>query len=92
MKFINVLNRLQFMALILLTMINKMNRKQIDNLSKLCYDITKLVLGIAVIGNIVSDKFYLKSILIGIITGVAFLFFGYMLDKKGVSENDNDTD
>jgi len=92
MKFINVLNLLQFMALILLTMINKMNRKQIDNLSKLCYDMTKLVLGIAVIGNIVSDKFYLKAILIGLITGIAFLFIGYMLDKKEVSKDDHDTD
>jgi len=69
-----------------------MNRKQIDNLSKLCYDITKLVLGIAVIGNLVSDTFYLKAILIGVITGAVFLFFGYMLDKKEVSENDNDAD
>ena len=92
MKFINVLNLLQFMALILLTMINKMNRKQIDNLSKLCYDMTKLVLGIAVIGNIVSDKFYLNAILIGLITGIAFLFIGYMLDKKEVSKDDHDTD
>ena len=69
-----------------------MNIKQIDNLSKLCYDITKLVLGIAVIGNLVSDTFYLKAILIGVITGVAFLFIGYMLDKKEVSEHDNDAD
>lgn len=90
MKFINVLNRLKFVAPILLTMINKMNRRQIDNLSKLCYDMTKLVLGIAVIGNIVSDKFYLKAILIGLLTGIVFLFIGYMLDKKEVSKNDND--
>jgi hypothetical protein len=69
-----------------------MNRRQIDNLSKLCYDIVKLVIGIAVIGNLVSDKFHLKAILIGVITGVAFLFTGYMLDKKEVSENDNDAD
>ena len=68
-----------------------MNRKQIDNLSKLCYDITKLVLGIAVIGNIVSDKFNLMSISIGLISGVAFLFTGYVLDKKEVSKNDDDT-
>ena len=68
-----------------------MNRKQIDNLSKLCYDITKLVLGIAVIGNIVSDKFYLKAILIGLLTGIVFLFIGYMLDKKELSKDDNDT-
>ncbi len=68
-----------------------MNKKQIDNLSKLCYDITKLVLGIAVIGNIVSDKFNLMSISIGLISGVSFLFIGYMLDKKEVSKDDNDT-
>ena len=79
------------MAPILLTKINKMNRKQLDNLSKLCYDITKLVLGIAVIGNIVSDKFNLMSISIGLISGVAFLFIGYMLDKKEVSKDDHDT-
>ncbi len=68
---------------------NKMNKKQIDNLSKFCYDMAKLVPGLAVIGNLVSDKFYLKALFIGLITGVGFFFTGYMLDKKEVNKNDS---
>ncbi len=65
-----------------------MNQKQIDNISKFCYDMTKLVLGLAVVGNLISDKVSLKALWIGIITAVGFLFIGYFLDKKEVDRGD----
>lgn len=65
-----------------------MNQKQIYNLSKFCYDMCKLVLGLAVVGNLISDKLSLKALWIGIIIAVGFLFLGYLPDKKEVDNGD----
>ena len=48
----------------------------------------KLVLGLTVIGNLISDNFSLKAFGIGLITAGGFLFIGYMLDKKEVDKDD----
>ena len=64
-----------------------MNKKQIDNLSKYCYDISKLVMGVAVVGNFISNKFSLKTLWIGLVVALIFLTFGHLLDRE-VNNND----
>ena len=65
-----------------------LNKKQIDNLSKYCYDISKLVMGLAVVGNFISDKFSLKALWIGLVCTLIFLIFGHLLDRLEVNKND----
>ncbi|HZX47707.1 MAG TPA: hypothetical protein VFF47_00640 [Nitrospirota bacterium] len=67
-----------------------MNRKQIDNLSKLCYDMIKLTIGLTVIGNLISDKFSLLALCIGLISAIGLLFSGYKLDQKEVKKDEPD--
>jgi len=62
-----------------------LNKKQIDNLSKYCYDISKLVMGLMVVGNLIPDKFHIHTFWIGIVVGLIFLIFGHFLDKLEVS-------
>ena len=64
-----------------------MNKKQIDNLSKYCYDTSKIVLGLMVIGNLISDKFSKHTFLIGLIATCGFLIMGYFIDRKEVNNN-----
>lgn len=64
-----------------------LNKKQIDNLSKYCYDISKLVTGIAVIGNLVSEHLSLNILWSGFICALTFLIFGLLLDRE-VNKND----
>ena len=61
-----------------------LNRKQIDNLSRYCYDISKLIVGIVVIGNFLSDKFSLNLFLAGTGGTILFLITGYFLDGMEV--------
>jgi len=65
-----------------------MNKKQIDNLSKYCYDISKLVMGFAVVGNVISDKFSWKALGIGLSTATVLLIIGFVIDRMEVSNND----
>lgn len=60
----------------------------VDNLSKYNYDISKLVMGIAVIGNLISEQFSSKALWIGLGVAVIFLMFGYILDRLEVLNND----
>lgn len=64
-----------------------MNKKQIDNLSKYCYDTSKLIMGLAVIGNLVSDKFSIYTFLLGLIAVLSFLIIGLFIDRKEVNNN-----
>ncbi|MCC7201194.1 MAG: hypothetical protein IT393_00785 [Nitrospirae bacterium] len=65
-----------------------MKRKQIDNLSKYCYDISKLLMGFAVVGNILSDKPSWKAMVIGIASAFLLIFAGYLMDQKEVTTGD----
>ena len=65
-----------------------MNKKQIDNLSKYCYDVSKLVMGFAVVGNVISDKFSWKALAIGFITAIVLLIIGFVIDLMEVNNND----
>lgn len=64
-----------------------MNKKQIDNISKYCYDFSKLVMGLAVIGNLLSEKFSRHTFWIGLIAVFAFLIMGFYFDRKEVNNN-----
>lgn len=64
------------------------NKKQIDNLSKYCYDMSKLFMGLAVVGNTLSDKFSWKALIIGLVSTLMFLFAGHLLDRKEVNKGD----
>ncbi len=65
-----------------------MNKKQIDNLSKYCYDMSKLLMGLAVVGNILSDKPSWKALIIGLASAFILIFVGYLLDQKEVDTGD----
>lgn len=65
-----------------------MNKKQLDNLSKYCYDISKLVIGLMVIGNLISDNFSMRAFVIGLAVGMILLIFGHLLDRLEVPQND----
>ena len=64
-----------------------MNKKQIDNLSRLCYDIIKLMIGLPVLGNVLSDKFSVKALWIGVMSASVFLVVGLLLDRWEVDKN-----
>ncbi|MBI5194538.1 MAG: hypothetical protein HZA08_14025 [Nitrospirae bacterium] len=67
-----------------------MNEKQIDNLSKYCYDMSKLIMGVAVVGNLVSDQYSFKALWIGLITAMILMISGFIIDRMEVSKNDKD--
>ena len=64
------------------------NRKQLDNLAKYCYDISKLVIGLMVIGNLLSDRFSIYTFWIGIGVALIFLVFGHLLDRLEECQDD----
>lgn len=64
-----------------------LKQKQIDNLSKYCYDVSKLAMGLAVIGNLVSDKFSTHTFWIGLISACAFLVIGFLIDRTEVNDD-----
>lgn len=64
-----------------------MNKKQIDNLSKYCYDISKLIMGLMVIGNLISDKFSKHTFGIGMIATCGFLIMGLLIDRMEVNKD-----
>lgn len=64
-----------------------MNEKQIDNISKLCYDVCKLMISLPVVGNILSEKFSIKVIAAGVLIAIIFLIVGFFLDNMEVNKN-----
>lgn len=64
-----------------------LNKKQIDNISKYCYDISKLVMGLAVIGNVVSDQFSIINFLIGLSVACVFFIMGVFIDRMEVNKD-----
>jgi len=65
-----------------------MTRKQIDNVSKYCYDVSKLMIGLPVVGNMLSGKFSWKVLATGLVAAFGFFIIGYLLDKKEVNKDD----
>lgn len=69
---------------------NMMNEKQIDNISKLCYDMCKIMVSLTVVGNILSDEISIKTIWIGSIIALICLISGFLLDRLEVNQNVKD--
>ncbi len=62
-----------------------MNQKQRENVAKYLYDCSKLILSIAVIGNLLSlHKNYSFDLLWGALSGPVFFLGAYFLDGWGV--------
>ena len=61
-----------------------MNLKHIDNIARYCYDISKLMLGILVVDNIVSDKFNYMAFWIGLAATSVFFILGYLIDRISI--------
>lgn len=66
---------------------NMINEKQIDNVSKLCYDMCKIMVSLTVVGNILSDEISIKAIWIGSIIAIICLIIGFLLDRLEVNKN-----
>jgi len=64
------------------------NKKQIDNLSKYCYDISKILLGLAVVENLLADTPSWRVLSIGFVSTIIFILMGYFLDKKEANKGD----
>ena len=76
------------MAYVLLyNILHMINEKQIDNISKYCYDVSKLIMGVAVIGNVISDKFSNHNFWIGLITACVLLIIGFFIDRMEVNND-----
>ena len=63
-----------------------MTKKQRENTSKYLYDISKGIILLAVIGNLVQGKWILSSVFLGVATSIMFYIGAYMLD--GVKDNE----
>ena len=59
-----------------------MNKTQRENLAKYSYDISKLLFAAFVLANIMSDKFYIYLVIIGIFGTMFFIILGYILNQK----------
>lgn len=57
-----------------------MNRKQRENSAKYLYDISKGVALLAVVGNMVQDRWNLPNLLVGLIAAFGFFVWGYAVD------------
>jgi len=61
-----------------------MNKKQRENSAKYLYDLSKIVLTIAVIGNVVAgERFNLMIFLYGIVGAALTFIWAYRIDGRG---------
>ena len=56
--------------------------KQIENLAKYCYDISKALLIITIVNPIFSHKMLLLDMIGGIFSTFVFLLLGLVLDRR----------
>ncbi len=69
---------------------NSMNSRQWKNLSKYFYDISKLIVGVAVVSQLANlEKINMKVVAIGLLAGICFLLIALFTDKKR-GETDDD--
>lgn len=59
-----------------------MNQTQRKSTAKFLYDIAKILVAIAVIGNIFSKEYFsVFPLVFGVVTTVLFFFFGYFMES-----------
>ncbi|MDD5435152.1 MAG: hypothetical protein PH343_06960 [Nitrospira sp.] len=49
---------------------------------------SKLIIGVAVVGNLLSDQYSFKAFWIGLITAMITMIIGFIIDRMEVSKND----
>jgi len=55
-----------------------------QNLAKYFFDVSKVIVALAVIGKAVSDQeIQIKTVAFGLFSGVLFFWMGLMFDRKG---------
>ncbi len=59
-----------------------MNKQQWKNLARYTYDVSKLMVAVPVLGNLIAPRFSDFAFWIGIATAAMFLLFGYLLDRQ----------
>jgi len=58
----------------------KMNKKQRESTAKYLYDISKGIVLLAVISNLVQEKWNILSLILGVIAAIAFFLWGYYIE------------
>lgn len=57
-----------------------MNRKQKESTAKYLYDINKGIALLAIIGNMVQGKWYIPTLIFGLLGAIAFFIGAYILE------------
>jgi len=57
-----------------------MNRKQKGSTAKYLYDISKGIALLAIIGNMVQGKWYIPTLIFGLLGAIAFFIGAYILE------------
>lgn len=52
-----------------------------DNVSKYFYDISKIIVGTAVIAPFIGDAYKVKTVVLGFTVSIIFFVLGYLTDK-----------
>lgn len=58
------------------------NSRQRENLAKYAYDLSKLMMAIPVLGNLVAPQFSNRAFWAGIVAASVFVVLGYLLDRE----------
>lgn len=53
-----------------------------DNVSKYFYDISKIIVGTAVIAPFINKDYSSKTVLLGLLVSIIFFVLGFLTDKK----------
>ena len=59
-----------------------MNKQQRENLARYAYDVSKIMVAIPVLGNVLSTSFSGLAFWLGIGAAGIFLVFGYLFDSR----------
>lgn len=60
-----------------------MNKPQRQNAAKYFYDLSKIVITIAVVTNFFSEKFDTANFWLGVMAAIELFFIGFYLDGEG---------
>ncbi len=55
-----------------------------DNVSKYFYDISKIIVGTAVIAPFISQDYKVKTVILGLLVSIIFFVLGYLTDKMEI--------
>jgi hypothetical protein len=55
-----------------------------DNVSKYFYDVSKIIVGTAVIAPFIGNVYKVKTVVLGFIVSIIFFVLGYLTDKMEI--------